>query len=271
MRKRIPLVAVVLAVLAAVSLIWVLSAQASGPSFSTQVTLTQDPTAGSVSYVCLAGGQLPFPCEYAGGTTVGAVQTGEVFTGVLSACTGTKGYCTLLLNSSVRVIQGSQIWFTGPGPRPGDVNFVGTVGGAFTITKSASADLDGSYTGGVSGTINMLSGRITGLQVSDWRTVDATGGLRSLIRAAGTIGAPISGIFPGHETALASISGTPRDQLSCAVGDVNCDGELDMSDVAIIERAILGLEPIWPLMDVNRDGKVDTQDVQLLRDILSQH
>ena len=54
-------------------------------------------------------------------------------------------------------------------------------------------------------------------------------------------------------------------------GDVNLDGEINQSDVDLLQRYLVGLEWLLPdeeIADVNRDGKVDIMDVDELSRII---
>ena len=55
---------------------------------------------------------------------------------------------------------------------------------------------------------------------------------------------------------------------SAIAGDVNCDGVVDMKDVVMLRRYIVGgygVEVDPAIADVNDDGDVNMQDVVLMR------
>jgi hypothetical protein len=47
------------------------------------------------------------------------------------------------------------------------------------------------------------------------------------------------------------------------LGDMNCDGAIDISDVILVLRIALQLDPPQPCSDINADGGVDISDVIL--------
>ena len=47
------------------------------------------------------------------------------------------------------------------------------------------------------------------------------------------------------------------------MGDINNDGIVDISDVILILRMALQIDPIQPCSDINNDGIVDISDVIL--------
>lgn len=47
------------------------------------------------------------------------------------------------------------------------------------------------------------------------------------------------------------------------MGDMNCDDLIDISDVILILRMALQIDPIQPCSDINNDGIVDISDVIL--------
>jgi len=50
-----------------------------------------------------------------------------------------------------------------------------------------------------------------------------------------------------------------------AIGDINCDGSIDISDVILGLRMTIGLdEPNIDLADLNNDGFIDITDVILI-------
>jgi len=47
------------------------------------------------------------------------------------------------------------------------------------------------------------------------------------------------------------------------LGDINNDGIIDISDVILVLRMALKIDPIQPCSDINNDGVVDISDVIL--------
>ena len=51
-------------------------------------------------------------------------------------------------------------------------------------------------------------------------------------------------------------------------GDVNGDGNVDVSDVTALINMILGTEPMSAKADINGDGKVDVSDITALINLI---
>ncbi len=53
------------------------------------------------------------------------------------------------------------------------------------------------------------------------------------------------------------------------VGDANASGGIDMGDTVVVQRMILGLEPVKSYADANWSGTVDMGDVTYIIRIIS--
>lgn len=56
--------------------------------------------------------------------------------------------------------------------------------------------------------------------------------------------------------------------INVEASDVNRDGEINFSDVAMLEKMVLGSIPKYLVGDVNLDGKITTDDARLVKDYL---
>lgn len=56
--------------------------------------------------------------------------------------------------------------------------------------------------------------------------------------------------------------------INVEASDMNRDGEINFSDVAILEKMVLGSIPKYLVGDVNLDGKITTDDARLVKDYL---
>ena len=135
-----------------------------------------------------------------------------MFQGTFSAC---DGNCSMIDGSSIHVVQNSTIFLTGMDAY-GRPMYSGAAWGTFEISRTAGksvSTLTGSYAGFVSVVLGP-DGPYPGTMViggennSAWRATSATGGFNSLKRSFGTIYVPITGFFPGGETASATITGS---------------------------------------------------------------
>ena len=52
------------------------------------------------------------------------------------------------------------------------------------------------------------------------------------------------------------------------VGDLNGDGQLNVTDVTVLINMILGTEPMSAKADINGDGKVDVSDITALINLI---
>ena len=52
------------------------------------------------------------------------------------------------------------------------------------------------------------------------------------------------------------------------IGDLNGDGQLNVTDVTVLINMILGTEPMSAKADINGDGKVDVSDITALINLI---
>lgn len=56
--------------------------------------------------------------------------------------------------------------------------------------------------------------------------------------------------------------------INVEASDMNRDGEINFSDVAMLEKMLIGLLPKFQVGDVNFDGKITTDDARLVKDYI---
>jgi len=79
----------------------------------------------------------------------------------------------------------------------------------------------------------------------------------------------------GNYTACVNVTDSLGNDVGCCVtiticmpGDADGDGDVDVGDVIVVKRIILGLDPPTPCADVNGDGVVDMGDVIKIKRII---
>lgn len=82
-----------------------------------------------------------------------------------------------------------------------------------------------------------------------------------------TLGQPTA-IGPSTSTSYLNYAGfwytLPQQQQGCYwLGDINCDTFVDISDVILVLRIALQLDPLKPCSNINGDSTVDISDVIL--------
>lgn len=135
---------------------------------------------------------------------------GEVFIGVVpeGACVGAEDICDLIDGAVVTVVQNAELRFKAPLAEDFSRTFKGKINGTFEMDAGDGSVLRGTYKGSLEGTLNFVTGAISGTDKAKWQ-VDYDGGTGEFegSRGKGTLAAAFAGFFGYGELATVEFEG----------------------------------------------------------------